>query len=93
MHEPMFVECNKEHIAMPERDSGPEAGAKGVVEDVKGKAKEAFGSVTGNEDMRREGEAQQSKAAAERDVARKEGEAEKARAEAEMHEAEQRAHQ
>jgi uncharacterized protein YjbJ (UPF0337 family) len=78
---------------MPEKDTGPEAGARGVVEGVKGKAKEAVGAVTGNEDLRDEGRAQQRKAAAERDVARKEAEAERARAEAEVHEAEQRAHQ
>ena len=75
------------------KDTGPEAGIKGVVEGVKGKAKEAVGAVTGNEDMRKEGEAQQSKADAQRDVAAKEAEAEKARAVAEVHEAEQRAHQ
>ncbi len=78
---------------MPSKDSGPEAGAKGVVEDVKGKAKEAVGAVVGNDDLKAEGEAQQRKAEAERDVAKKEAEAEKARATAEAHEAEQRAHQ
>jgi uncharacterized protein YjbJ (UPF0337 family) len=78
---------------MPSKDSGPEAGAKGVVEDVKGKAKQAVGAVTGNDDLQAEGEAQQRKAEAERDVAKKEAEAEKARATAEAHEAEQRAHQ
>ncbi len=78
---------------MPDKDTGPEAGAKGVIEGVKGKAKEAVGAVTGNEDMRDEGQAQQRKADAERDVAKKEAEAERARAEAEAHEAEQRAHQ
>jgi uncharacterized protein YjbJ (UPF0337 family) len=76
-----------------DKDSGPEAGVKGVVEDVKGKAKEAIGSVTGNKDLEREGEAQQDKAAAEREVAEKEAEAEKARAKSEAKEAEQRAHQ
>ena len=74
-------------------DSGPEAGAKGIVEDVKGKAKDAIGNLTGNEDLEREGEAQQAKADAERDVAAKEAEAEKARAEAKAQEAQQRAHQ
>ena len=74
-------------------DTGPKAGAKGVVEDVKGKAKEAVGAVTGNDDLEREGEAQQDKADAQRDVAAKEAQAEKARAEAEAHEAEQRAAQ
>ena len=74
-------------------DTGPEAAAKGVVEDVKGKAKEAVGAVTGNDDLEREGEAQQSKADAKRDVAENEAKAEKSRAEAEAHEAEQRAAQ
>ena len=78
---------------MASKDSGPEAAAKGVVEDLKGKAKEAVGAVTGKDDLKREGEAQQRKAEAERDVARKEAEAERARAESEAHEAEQRAHQ
>jgi uncharacterized protein YjbJ (UPF0337 family) len=78
---------------MAEKDSGPEAGAKGIVEDVKGKVKEAAGALTGKDELKREGEAQQEKAAAERDVAAKEAEAEKARAEAEAHEAEQRSHQ
>ncbi len=78
---------------MAEQDSGPEAGAKGVIEEVKGKAKEAAGAVTGNDEMRREGQTQQEKADAERDVARKEAEAEKARAVAEAREAEQRSHQ
>jgi len=78
---------------MPEKDTGPEAAAKGVVEDVKGKAKEAVGAVTNNEDLRDEGQAQQNKAAAERDVAEKEAEAEKARGKSEAYEAEQRAAQ
>jgi uncharacterized protein YjbJ (UPF0337 family) len=75
------------------KNTGPEAGVKGVVEDVKGKAKEAAGAVTGQDELRHEGRAQQDKAAAEREVASKEAEAEKARAKAEAHEAEQRAHQ
>jgi uncharacterized protein YjbJ (UPF0337 family) len=75
------------------KETGPEAGAKGAVEDLKGKVKEAAGAVTGKDQLRHEGRAQQEKAAAERDVAAKEAEAEKARAEAEAHEAEQRAHQ
>ena len=73
--------------------SGPESGVKGVVEDVKGKAKEAVGALTGNDRLEREGEAQQSKAEAQREVAQKEAEAEKARAEAEAQEAQQRANQ
>ena len=74
-------------------DSGPEAGAKGIVEDVKGKAKDVIGQVTGDPELEREGEAQQAKADAQREVAAKEAEAEKARAEAAAHEAEQRANQ
>jgi uncharacterized protein YjbJ (UPF0337 family) len=74
-------------------ESGPKAGAKGVVEDVKGKAKDLIGSVTGNERLEREGEAQQDKAQAQRTVAKKEAEAETARLEAEAHEARQRANE
>ncbi|GJF17066.1 hypothetical protein NGTWS1803_04200 [Mycolicibacterium cyprinidarum] len=78
---------------MADKDSGPEAGIKGVVEDVKGKAKEAVGTVTGRDDMVEEGKAQQDKADAQRDVAKKEGEAEAARAGAEAAEKRQEAHQ
>ena len=39
-------------------DSGPEAGAKGIVEDVKGKAKDAIGNLTGNEAEKARAEAQ-----------------------------------
>jgi uncharacterized protein YjbJ (UPF0337 family) len=78
---------------MSEKDTGPEAGVKGVVEGVKGKAKEVIGAVTGKDELRREGEAQGEKAGALRDVAVKEAEADKARVEAKAHEAEQRTHQ
>ena len=64
-----------------------------MAEDVKGRAKEALGAVTGNDSVKQEGVAQQDKAAAQRDVAAKEAEAEKARAEARAAEAEQRSHQ
>jgi uncharacterized protein YjbJ (UPF0337 family) len=74
-------------------ESGPEAGVEGVVEDVKGRAKEAAGAVTGDDSLKQEGQAQQDKATAQRDVAAKEAEAEKARAEARAAEAEQRSHQ
>lgn len=74
-------------------DTGPEAGAKGVAEDVKGTVKEAAGTLIGNEKLEREGEAQQSKAEAQREVAEKEAEAEAARAEAQAQEAQQRANQ
>ena len=65
---------------MTEKNSGPQEGVKGVVEDVKGKAKEAVGTVTGRDDMIREGKARQDKADAQQDVAKKEAEAESARA-------------
>ncbi len=78
---------------MSERDSGPEAGVKGVVEGVKGKAKEAVGALTDNEDLKVEGAAQQDKADAQRDVAEAEATADKERAKASAAEAEQRGHQ
>ncbi|MDQ2707647.1 MAG: CsbD family protein [Actinomycetota bacterium] len=78
---------------MADKDSGPEAGVKGVVEDVKGKAKEGVGTVTGNDSLKREGSAQQDKAESQREVAGKEAEAEKARAKAEADEARERAEQ
>jgi uncharacterized protein YjbJ (UPF0337 family) len=72
-------------IPIPERkgatvSSGPEAAIKGIVEDVKGKAKEIVGIVVNHEDLRKEGRAQQEKARAQRDVAKKEAEATAARA-------------
>jgi uncharacterized protein YjbJ (UPF0337 family) len=78
---------------MTDKNSGPQDGAKGVVEGVKGRVKETVGVVTGQDDLRREGRAQQEKADALREVAVKEGEAEKARATATAHEAVQRSHQ
>ncbi|MFC9552456.1 CsbD family protein [Rhodococcus sp. NPDC056960] len=78
---------------MAENTGGPSEAVKGVVEDVKGKAKEAAGAVTGQDDLTREGKAQQDKAAAQREVAEKEAEAEKARGKAEAQEARQRAEQ
>lgn len=76
-----------------DKDTGPEAGAKGVVEGVKGKVKEAAGALTGKDELKREGQAQQAKADSQREVAEKEADAEKARGEAAAHEAEQRSHQ
>ena len=78
---------------MTDKKTGPESGLSGVVEDVKGKAKEAVGTVTGRDDLTREGEAQQDKAQAERDVAKKEAEAESARAGADAAEQRQKAEQ
>ena len=76
-----------------ENKSGPAEGVKGVVEGAKGLPKEAVGSVVGNKDLEKEGEAQQDKASAQRDVARKEGEAEAARAGEEAAEKRQQSHQ
>jgi uncharacterized protein YjbJ (UPF0337 family) len=78
---------------MVERDTGPEAGRKGIVEDVKGKAKEAAGAVSGRDELREEGRAQQDKAAAQREVAAREAEADKAKAKAGAHDARERSHQ
>ena len=78
---------------MSNSDTGPEAGVSGVVEDVKGKAKEAAGTVLGKGDLIAEGEAQQEKADAQKDVAKHEAQAEASRAEAEAKEAEQKRYQ
>jgi uncharacterized protein YjbJ (UPF0337 family) len=78
---------------MADNNSGPEEGIKGVVEDVKGKAKEAAGTVTGRDDLTKEGKAQQDKADAQRDAAAKEAEADKARGEAKAEEQRQKSHQ
>lgn len=72
-------------------DSGPENAVSGIVEDIKGKAKEVVGTVTDNDSLREEGKAQQDKAEAERDVAKKEAEAEAARGAANASEARQEA--
>lgn len=73
--------------------SGPQEGIEGVVEGVKGKAKEVIGAVTGRDDVKKEGQAQQDKADAQRDAAKKEAEAEAARGGAEAAEQRQKAHQ
>jgi uncharacterized protein YjbJ (UPF0337 family) len=73
--------------------SGPQEAVEGVVEGLKGKAKEAFGAVTGRDDVKREGEAQQDKGEAQRDAAKKEAEAESARGAARASEERQRSNQ
>ena len=78
---------------MGEHKSGPEEVIKGTVEGVKGKLKEAAGSVVGRDDMVREGQAQQDKADAERDAAKREAQAESARAGAEAAEKRQQQNQ
>lgn len=75
------------------KKSGPREGVEGVVEDLKGKAKETVGAVTGDENLKQEGQAQRAKAEAQREAARKEAEADKARVAARTHEAEEAAHQ
>jgi uncharacterized protein YjbJ (UPF0337 family) len=75
------------------KNTGPKEGVKGVVEDVKGKTKEAVGTVTGRDDLVREGKAQQDKADAQQDVAKKEAQAESARAGAKTAEERQQAEQ
>jgi len=74
-------------------ESGPKSGAKGVVEDLKGKAKETVGTMTGNERLTAEGQAQQDKADDAREVAEHEAKADAARGQESLHEAEERAHQ
>lgn len=78
---------------MTDKNSGPSEGVKGVVEDVKGKAKEAVGSLSGQDGLTREGRAQQDKAESQRDVAAKEAEADKARAQARADEERQKREQ
>jgi uncharacterized protein YjbJ (UPF0337 family) len=78
---------------MGDHNSGPEEAVKGVVEGVKGKAKEVVGAVTGRDDIQREGQAQQDKADAQREAAKKEAEAEGARAAAKSSEAREKAEQ
>ena len=78
---------------MSDRDSGPVAAIRGVIEDAIGKTKEIIGIVFNHEGLRKEGRAQQDKAKAERDVAKKEAQAESARAAAGTAEARQKAAQ
>lgn len=58
----------------------------GVFEEAKGKVKQAAGDITNNPDLQREGEAQASKGAEER-------EATEARAKAKAHEAKAKSHE
>jgi uncharacterized protein YjbJ (UPF0337 family) len=78
---------------MGENNTGPEEAIKRVVEGVKGKAKEVGGAVLSQDDLYREGKAQQDKAEAQRNAAKKEAEAESARAATEVAEQRQRAEQ
>ena len=78
---------------MADNKSGPTEAVKGVVEDVKGRAKEAVGAVTGRNDLTREGQAQQDKAEAQRNAAKKEAEADAARGAAKVAEGRQKSNQ
>ena len=73
--------------------SGPQEAVEGVVEGVKGKAKEVLGAVTGRDNVKREGEAQQDKGEAQRDAAKKEAEAHSARGAARASEERQKSNQ
>lgn len=73
--------------------TGAREGLEGVVEGVKGRAKEVAGAAVGNDSWQREGRAQQDRAAAQRAAARKEAEAEGERAKAAVEEERQSAHQ
>jgi hypothetical protein len=64
---------------MGDDKSGPKEAVKGTVEGVRVKAKEVGGTLTGQDDLVREGGAQQDKAGAQRDAGKKEAEAESAR--------------
>ncbi len=74
-------------------ETGPEAAVSGVIESAKGTAGEMAGALTGDDDLRGEGRAQQERAVAERDVTSHEAEAEVSYAEAEAHGVELQAHQ
>jgi uncharacterized protein YjbJ (UPF0337 family) len=65
---------------MEDHKNAAQEGVMGAVEGIKGKAKEAVGTVAGRDDLTREGKAQQDKADAQRDAAKKEAQAESARA-------------
>jgi len=73
--------------------SGQSEGVRGAVEDIKGRFKEAAGALVGDDATTREGQAQQDKAASQREVAEKEAEAERARAKADRDEARERSQQ
>jgi uncharacterized protein YjbJ (UPF0337 family) len=78
---------------MGENNNGFQEGVRGVVEDVKGKAKEAVGTVTGRNDLIEEGKAQQDKAEAQRNAAKKEAQAEAARGAAKTAEQREKSYQ
>ena len=78
---------------MVDINSGLAEAIKGVVEDVKGKAKVVIGALTGRDNLFNEGKAQQDKAQAQRNAAKKEAEAASARTAAKVAEKRQQAEQ
>jgi uncharacterized protein YjbJ (UPF0337 family) len=91
--EPTNRSTSREGNTMVDINGGLAEAVKGVVEDVKGKAKVVIGAVTGRDDLFNEGKAQQDKAQAQRNAAKKEAEAEAARAAAKVAEKRQKAEQ
>ena len=73
--------------------NGPKEAKTGVVEEVKGRAKEAVGAITDNDNLTAEGKAQQDKAQAARDAAKREAQAEGHRLEEKAAEGRERAAQ
>lgn len=71
--------------------SGPREAVSATAEKVKGKLKTVAGSITGDDEMRREGEVQQDKADHQARAAKEEAKAEGARAKARVAEDQQRA--
>ncbi|OQO90714.1 CsbD family protein [Saccharomonospora piscinae] len=68
-------------------------GIKGAVEDMKGRVKEAAGTFLGNDEMEREGSAQQDKARAQQEAAEKQEQAKQAQQDASEAEARERSQQ
>jgi uncharacterized protein YjbJ (UPF0337 family) len=73
--------------------SGPVELVRGIVEDVFGRTKQVIGIIIGNNDLVKEGRAQQDKAEAQRNAGRKEAAAEKSRGKAKAYEQRERAEQ
>ena len=73
--------------------SGPGNAVGGVFERVKGQAKQAVGSITDDDRLKREGQAQQEKGEARTQVGKEEGKAESSRAKVRTADARQRANE
>lgn len=76
---------------MADSTSGPIAALRALVDGSVGLTKQVIGILLDNDRLQEQGEAQQQKARALKDVAQKEAEAETARAEAKTQEARQKA--